>query len=229
DARATEHAVETHLADGAGIFTDLQAENDVVEPLVEAMYDFASQGDPSARTWIIANARAALGQDRDRLGWYGRLFDGPAPDWNVTAWQTNGGFALAIAAAAIAPHDVPDSGVWSGAHFVARHITALPSARIRFTGSAIAIMGTLGDVCCEAGHARVLLDGTETFDRTGIWQNKSSAGIRIPNAVLFAWRWKSAGTHTVQFIAPDYNAKEGGAYLNVDGFRIFCRTCSAPR
>jgi len=62
-------------------------------------------------------------------------------------------------------------------------------ASITVTGSAIALIGTLGERCCEPGHARVFVDGRETVDGTGIWQNKSSSGKSLPGSVLFAWRW----------------------------------------
>lgn len=220
DALATEEAVETKLADGAGVFADMQAENDIVEPLVEAMYELAVVAHRApAKAWILRNARAALADDRDARGWYGRFFDGPAPDWNVTAWQTNGGLALAIAAAALDPNGVPESGAWRGARLVRSGITALPAA-IRFTGKAIALIGSIGERCCEAGHAAVRIDGVRTFDETGIWQNKSSAGMPIRNAVLFAWRWKTVGTHTIRFEAAPYNAKEGGAFLRVQALEL---------
>lgn len=215
EAFATEEAVESKLGDAAGVFADMQAENDIVEPLVEAMYELAvvAHGAP-AKAWILRNARAAVANDRDMRGWYGRFFDGPAPHWNVTAWQTNGGLALAIAAAALDPNGVPDSGAWRGARLVQREITKLP-AEIRFTGKAIAVIGSIGERCCEAGHAAVRIDGVRTFDETGIWQNKSSAGMPLRSAVLFAWRWKTVGTHTIRFETAPYNAKEGGAFLRV--------------
>jgi hypothetical protein len=220
EAFLTEAAVEAKLVDGAGVFADLQAENDIVEPLVEAMYDLAVIAhSASAKAWIVRNARAALANDRDKLGWYGRFFDGPAPAWNVTAWQTNGGLALAITAAALEPNGVPDSGAWSGARSTRRAMTALP-AEIRFTGKAIAVIGTIGERCCEPGHAAVRVDGVPTFDQTGIWQNKSSAGIPIRNAVLFAWRWKTAGPHTIRVERSPFNAKEGGSFLHVQRVRI---------
>ena len=219
EALATERTVEKRLADSAGVFADLQAENDIVEPLVEAMYDLAVAADrASARAWILRNARAAVAEDRDARGWYGRFFDGPTPDWNVTAWQTNGGLALAIAAAALDPDGVPDEGAWRGSRVVWREITALPSS-IGFTGTAIAVMGTIGERCCESGHAAVSIDGVRTFDETGIWQNKSSAGVPIHNAVLFAWRWKTAGKHTLRFDAAPYNAKEGRTFLHTQSVR----------
>jgi hypothetical protein len=220
DARATTHAVAKQLADGRGIYAQLQAENDIGEPLVEAMYEMAQQGDAEARTWILANANAALLQDRAASGLYGRFFDGPTPTWNVTAWQSSGGLALAIVAAVLRPTQTAEAAAWSSAAFVSRSIATLPSPVITFHGSAIAVIGAIGDRCCEPGHAQVLLDGTQTIDQTGIWQNKSSSGLRIPNAVLFAWRWNSPGNHTIQFLPGPANAKEGGPYLNATGYYV---------
>ena len=220
-ATATTHAVATELADGRGVYADLQAENDIVEPLVEAMYDMAViQGNGEAQAWIVNNARFALLQDRASNGFYGRFFDGPAPTWNVTAWQTNGGLALAVAAAALDSPGTADAVTWNKAHFVTDTITTLPSPVITFHGSGIAVIGAIGDRCCEPGHATVILDGSETVDQSGIWQNKSSSGLRIPNAVLFAWRWASTGTHTIQFGPGVYNAKEGGPYLDAVGYYV---------
>jgi hypothetical protein len=87
-----------------------------------------------------------------------------------------------------------------------------------FTGSAIALIGTIGEQCCEAGHARVLIDGVETFDQTGIWQNKSSSGQSLAGSVLFAWRWPTVGTHVLEFQSGTTNAKEGGSFLHVQGY-----------
>ncbi len=104
DALATARAVETQLADARGIFTNLQAENDIAEPLVEAMLGLSSsQGDgaQSARTWLLRNAAVAVGAPRQFRRHVRRFFDGPAPQAPATAWQTSGGLALAIAAAAV--------------------------------------------------------------------------------------------------------------------------------
>ena len=81
------------LIDRRGVFADLQAENDVVEPLVEAMARLAQGGQAFARAWILRNAAAALSA-RTADGSFGRFFDGPPPRTTVTAWQTNGGLAL---------------------------------------------------------------------------------------------------------------------------------------
>ena len=49
DAVATGEAVATRLADSAGVFADLQAENDIVEPLVEGMYALATEAGQGLR------------------------------------------------------------------------------------------------------------------------------------------------------------------------------------
>ncbi len=87
---------------------------------------------------------------------------------------------------------------------------------MQFTGSGIALIGTLGAQCCEPGHATVTIDGQPTFDQTGIWQNKSSAGHPFPAAVLFAWRWPAAGAHVLTFGPGVGNVKEGGPFLRVE-------------
>jgi len=219
-AVATAKAVVQYLSDPNGIFADLQAENDIAEPLVEAFYELASRTHASfARRWILRNAAAALSA-RAPNGAFGRFFDGPPPRTTVTAWQTNGGLALEIAAAALAPRaQVPVRQSWSGAHLVADDVRSMP-ALITFTGEAIALLGTLGETCCESGHARVFVDGRETFDRTGIWQNKSSASKSFPNTVLFVWRWPKRGAHTIRFEAGEPNAKEGDSFLHLQGYLV---------
>lgn len=220
DATQTAMAIQS-LADARGVFTDLQAENDVVEPLVEAFYALAvDQGVNFARTWILTNAQAAITNARTADGFYGRFFDGPPPVAPVTAWQTNGGLALVIAAAALAPTDVvPADAGWSTGRSVERDITALPST-LSLTGSGVALFGTLGEVCCEPGHASVAIDGVETVDQTGIWQNKSSASHAFPDVVLFAWRWPSTGPHTLQFGPSTTNPKEGGPFLHIQRYVV---------
>lgn len=217
-ALATAHAVASDLDDADGVFTDLQAENDVVEPLVEAMYALASDDHAAfARQWILRNAAAALGS-RAPDGVFGRFFDGPPPTSIVTAWQANGGIAIEIAAAALAPNlaAVTPTG-WQSARYVSKQITGTP-AHITFDGEGIALVGTLGEHCCESGHVQVLLDGHETFDQTGIWQDKSSAGISIPNTILFVWRWPTPGSHTVGFAAGIPNGKEGDSFVHIQGY-----------
>jgi hypothetical protein len=221
DARATAQAIRA-LDDDRGIFTDLQAENDVVEPLVLAMLALARGGDTSARDWIVRNAAAAAHARRASDGAYGRFFDGPPPRAIVTAWQSNGGLALEIAAGALAPHDraEPDNP-WRNAKTIdiaKMRPTDLPgpaAQNLPFTGSGVALFGTLGESCCELGRMEVLLDGRRLVDRTGIWQNKSSAGRALPDTLLFAWRWRAAGSHAVSFGADASNAKEGGAFLHL--------------
>ena len=219
EALATARAVAADLADPAGVFADLQAENDIVEPLVEAMYVLASEaGSALARAWILTNAAAAISA-RGADGSFGRFFDGPPPQALVTAWQTNGGLALEIAAAALEPGGiVPVTSRWDDARRSARSVG--PAGSIRFTGSGIALLGTLGEACCEAGHAGVFVDGHETFDETGIWQDKSSLGRAIPGTVLFAWRWAGSGPHELAFAPGEPNRKEGGAFLHLRAFRV---------
>jgi Glycosyl hydrolase family 76 len=233
EARATAHAIRA-LDDDRGIFTDLQAENDIVQPLVLAMLQLTlgreasgHDGDAFAREWIVRNAAAAAHARRPD-GAYGRFFDGPPPAGIVTAWQANGGLALAIAAAALAPDAHAESDdPWARAETKPVHV--MPplgekfSASLAFTGSGIALIGTLGERCCEAGRARVFVDGRETFDRTGIWQNKSSSGRSLPDSVLFAWRWKTSGPHTIRIESDEPNAKEGGAFIHIRSMRTFAR------
>lgn len=210
EARETARAIAS-LADARGIFTDLQAENDVVAPLVLAMLRLA-ESDAFAHDWIVHNAAAAA-HARRADGLYGRFFDGPPPAGLVTAWQAAGGLALAIAAGFVAPEATVERGdPW--AHAVERTIALdhLP-ATLRFTGSGIALFGTLGARCCEAGRARLLIDGRAMVDQTGIWQNKSSLGRSIPQSTLFAWRWPSRGEHVLRFEADASNPKEGGGFL----------------
>ncbi|MBA2285784.1 MAG: hypothetical protein H0W02_09895 [Ktedonobacteraceae bacterium] len=222
EAIATAQAVAMHLADANGVFADLQAENDIVEPLVEAMYDVGTQLNQAfARTWLLAAASASASSLK-LDGAYSRFFDGPPQDGTSSEWQANGGYALAIAEAGINPTGTPmTTTAWADATSHPSSITtgSLP-ASITFTGTGIALIGTMGEQCCEAGHARVFIDGVETTDTTGIWQNKSSPGISIPNTVLFAWRWPGAGTHTIQIQAGFYNGKEGGSFIDIKSYLV---------
>jgi Glycosyl hydrolase family 76 len=223
EAIATARAVAAHLGDATGVYADLQAENDVAEPLIEAMYDlaaFAHQG--FARRWLLAAASASAASVAARTGAYQRFFDGPPSRAPVTAWQVNGGLALAQVAAALDPGGRPAGrGFWAGAPFVADNLTMTSSpVRFTFTGRAVAIIGTIGDQCCEAGHAQLLIDGAQTFDQTGIWQNKSSSGIPIPGSMLFAWRWPGPGRHTIEITPAVQNAKQGGSYFHMIGYYV---------
>ena len=221
-ALATARAIAWYLIDGRGVFVDLQAENDVVEPLIEAMARLAQGGQAFARAWLLRNASAALSA-RTADGSFGRFFDGPPPRTTVTAWQTNGGLALQIAAAAIAPRmSVSAARSWSAARLIEQPIVRLP-ATLLVHGSGIAVLGTLGDRCCERGHARVLVDGRETFDQSGIWQNKSSVGRGIARTILFAWRWRDSGLHELRFLPGIENGKEGGPFLHVAGYELLAR------
>jgi hypothetical protein len=183
------------------------------------MAALAGEGQPLARAWILKNAAAALAA-RGADGSFGRFFDGPPPTTTVTAWQVNGGLALEIAAAALAPKlAAATASDWASAVMVTDEVSALP-ATLTFRGSGIALLGTLGEQCCEPGHARVLVDGRETFDQTGIWQNKSSSGRSIPNTVLFAWRWPTSGPHVLELEPGTPNGKEGDAFLHVAGYAL---------
>jgi hypothetical protein len=167
------------------------------------------------RTWILKNAQAAISGAETADGLFGRFFDGPAPTAPVTAWQANGGLALAVAAAALAPGEtVKADGAWSEGRSIAGDISTLPSS-LEFTGSGVALFGTLGEQCCEPGHASVAVDGQPTVDQTGIWQNKSSAGRAFEDTALFAWRWPESGAHVLTFGPSTTNVKEGGPFLHV--------------
>ncbi len=219
EALATAHAVDRYLSDSAGVFSDLQAENDLEEPLVEGMLVLATQEHEAfARRWILTSAAAAYSA-RKGDGTYGRFFDGPPPEGIVTAWQTNGGLATAIAAAALAPSGVVRADAWQGARFVPYAVDELP-AELHVRGSGIALIGTLGEICCQPGHARIFVDGVETVNRVGTWQNKSSAGHSFPDSVLFAWRWPTSGSHVVTLLPGVYNDKEGGAFLHLSGYLV---------
>src|SRR5262249_19703605 len=57
EARGGGRAAPSPPAPPAGVFADLQAENDIVEPLVEGMDALATGLDASfARSWILTNA-----------------------------------------------------------------------------------------------------------------------------------------------------------------------------
>ena len=221
-AVATARAVSSRLSDAAGVYADLQADNDVVEPLVEAMYALAAADHQAfAARWLLAAASAA-GADQNAAGEFGRFFDGPPPTSVATAWQINGGIALIQAAGALEPHGRPaDPGFWQRARYVAddRDLDDSP-LRISFTGRAIAIMGSVGARCCVAGHARVFIDGTQTFDRTGIWQNMTSPSAQQPDQVLFAWRWPRSGHHTITIKPGIPDAMEGGSFFAMNGYLL---------
>ena len=127
DAIATLNAIVSTLSDQAGIFESLQQENDSTEEMVEAMWSLATSGDsllaPTATAWIEANATAA-GSSITANGLYDRFYGGIAPlvtkpplgaPTNVTAWQSAGGLALAIAASDIDGNGIPNTTYWNGA------------------------------------------------------------------------------------------------------------------
>lgn len=216
DATATAQAVAQYLSDASGVFVDLQTDDDVVEPLVEAMYEMATaQGQSFARQWLLTNARA-MAAARAPYGVYGRFFDGPPPPGEVTMWQANGAFALAFAAGGVSPVGDASAGAyaWSGAVNVADDLSTLPSS-ISFTGRAIALFGTLGETDLQLGEAEVLVDGVQTFDQTGIHQNQTNGSGAVPDSILFAWRWPTSGAHTISFQAGPPDPKDGGPFLHV--------------
>jgi hypothetical protein len=221
-AVATARAIATHLNDSAGVFADLQADNDIVEPLIEAMYKLATTDHQRfARRWLLRAASAA-GADMTPAGAFGRFFDGPPPSGMVTAWQTSGGTALMQAAAALDFTGAPaHPDFWRQAIFIrqSRKLTG-PRLTITFTGRAIALIGAIGAHCCSLGHARVLVDGVRTFDQTGIWQNRTSPSVRQPGQVLFAWRWRTAGSHTITILPAQYNPVEGGSFFMMTGYLV---------
>lgn len=221
-AIATAGAVRSRLSDDAGVFADMQADNDVVEPLIEAMYTLATADHQAfAARWLLANASAA-GADTNSAGVSGRFFDGPPPTSLASAWQVNGGAALSQVAAALDPRGHPaDPGFWTHAHFVADSQNLDGAAlRISVTGRAIAILGTIGAGCCSSGHSRVFVDGVETFDRTGIWQNMTSPSVQQPDQVLFAWRWRTAGRHTITIRPGIPDGAEGGSFFQMTGYLL---------
>ncbi len=208
EAVETGEAVDTYLSDDDGVFSDVQGENDVEEPLVEAMAALAAQtNERFAREWILRNAAAAL-SSRASDGVFSRFFDGP-PQAVASAWETNGGIALEIAAAAIDGAAAARSQPWDGD--VVERVTSLP-ARITFTGMGVALVGTIGERCVER-HIRVEVDGVATFDRTGLWQNPHMPGGAH---VLFAWRWQTPGTHTIE-LEPAAPGESGTGALKVAG------------
>src|SRR5260221_12729513 len=90
-AVATARAVQAHLSDGTGIFADLQADNDIVGPLVEAMYSLATTGHQAfAARWLLANASAA-GAAGNVLGGECRVFPAGAPAPRPTPPANRGG------------------------------------------------------------------------------------------------------------------------------------------
>jgi hypothetical protein len=210
EALATAQSVDHNLSDARGIFVDLQGENDVVEPLVEAMFDLAARDDVTfARDWIVRNASAALSA-RAADGTFARLFDGP-PQRTSSIWESNGGLAVEIAAGALDPQaDARAANLWSAGGNVGQTITTLP-ATISFNGAGIALSGTISKLC-ESGHVHVFIDGVETFDRTGLWQNYSMPG---GDSVFFAWRWPTPGPHVIR-LEPAGDALSGVEIMRLD-------------
>lgn len=210
EALLAAQSVDANLSDSRGIFVDLQGENDVVEPLVEAMYDLASQENVAfARAWIVRNAASALSA-RAADGTFSRLFDGPAQS-TTSIWESNGGIALEMAAGALDPLGHASAlDAWTGGTDIGQTITKLPTT-IAFNGSGIALSGTIGQLC-TSGHVHVFIDGVETFDRTGLWQNYS---MPAGDSVFFAWRWVVPGPHVIR-LEPANDAQVGLEVLHLD-------------
>ncbi len=221
-AVATAQAVRTRLSDGTGVFADLQADNDIVEPLVEAMYLLGTQDHLAfARNWLLSAANAAA-SDVTAAGAFGRFFDGPPPAGLITSWQDTGAVALIQTAAAIDPRGGPHhAGFWAAASFIPdnQRLAAKP-LRITFTGRAIALIGTIGERCCTLGHAHVLIDGVPTVNQVGIWQNRTSPSRQQADQVLFAWRWPVSGRHTITIEPSARNDVQGGSYFHMIGYRL---------
>lgn len=209
EAVALAQSVDKNLSDARGVFVDVQGENDVVEPLVEAMYDLASgQHVEFARQWILRNAAAALSA-RSADGTFARLFDGP-PQQTASIWESNGGIALEIAAGALDAQGMPQAAdAWQGGKDYGKTITSLP-ATIVFDGAGIALSGTISRLC-TSGHVRVYVDGVQTFDRTGLWQNHA---MPEGDSVFFAWRWPAPGLHVVE-LEPATVAQTGQPVLDL--------------
>jgi len=222
-AVATAEAVRRYLCDDDGVYADLQTENDVVEPLIEAMYVLATADhEDFARSWL-QGAAAAAAADRTAWGSYGRFFDGPPPQGPVTAWQVNGGMSLMFAAAKLDPSGLPaDPWYWRRAAFVPDD-ASLPASggtvRVAFSGQAVAVIGTIGEERRKPGHARVLIDGKLMFDGVGIWQGEFSGERMLASSVLFAWRWPAPGRHTIT-IAPRAGRAAGSTFFHMIGYYL---------
>lgn len=222
EAIATAHAVVDHLRDGVGVYNGLFTDIDVDEPLIEAMYDLAtSYHQGFAGSWLLTTASAA-GGDINSSYEFGRFFDGPPPAGAVTSWQENGGVALMTAAAALDGTGRPaDPGYWNHAIWIPDNLFLTGSRLpIHFTGRAVAIIGTIGDLCCRPGHALVTVDGVPAYSDVGIWQNRSSPARRLNNQVLFVWRWRNSGPHTITILPAAYNALQGGSYFHMTGYLL---------
>lgn len=229
-AFATAEAVDMELSDANCIFVDMEADDDIVEPLVEAMFELATKEKAVfARDWLLRNAAAAAAA-RKADGTYGRFFNALPNPGMTTAWQTNGGFAIMFAANALAATESPAPSVaWKDVTWVPRHLSWPPypvslvvhrKITVRFTGSGIAFLGTLGIPFSQPGHAAVLVDGRLTTDNTGMWQGASAMRKAIRDTVLFAWSWPTVGTHTISFVKSDDNNKEGWPAVDLQGYYV---------
>ena len=67
DAINTAHAVVNNLSDPTGLYENAQAANDVVEPLIEGMYQLATaDSQVFAKAWLLTNAGSAVGNVTQR-------------------------------------------------------------------------------------------------------------------------------------------------------------------
>src|SRR5207245_312727 len=82
----------------------------------------------AVRSLFLRNAAATISA-RKANGAFGRFFDGPAPVATTTVWQSNGGLALMIAAAALDPkHRIRTASRWKGARYVAGPVSDPPAS-----------------------------------------------------------------------------------------------------
>ena len=220
-ARDGEGGAPRTSRDPAGVFADLQAENDIVEPLVEAMYALATEaGAGFARAWILENAAAALSAETRRTAPSAASSTGPPPRATVTAWQTNGGLALEIAAAALDPGGAVPAGDRLGRRPPGRHARSARPARStspapasRSSGRSARPAASPATRACSSTGAR-----RSTAPASGRTSRASAGGC--PGTVLFAWRWPGAGRHTISFAPGLPNGKEGPSFLHVRAYLV---------
>ncbi len=218
---ATARAAASDLNDAAGVFTDLQAENDIAEPLVEAMLarwrrpTRASPATGSSRT-RGQRCRPARPTARSAASATGR-----PPRAAVTAWQTAGGLALEIAAGALDPSGSaqPVTGVGRGAS--AWNARLGRPGRSTSPDRRIAILGTLGEKpAAKQGTRACSSTGARPSTAPGSGRTSRARASAFPAPMLFAWRWPRPGPHTIQFEPGVPNAKEGGSFLHVRAYLV---------
>lgn len=57
----------------------------------------------------------------------------------------------------------------------------------------------------------VFIDGVETFDHTGLWQNYS---MPDGDSIFFAWRWASRGLHVIR-LAVNFSERAHGDFCGL--------------